>query len=253
MRVMVKVYLNRIKYLLAKCSFRKIEPISTKKRIVSFTFDDVPLSGIQNGASILNRYNFKGTFYIAFSFLDCETQPSFSASDVKQLYDDGHELACHTFSHPHFFKFKRKKDISSDLDINSKYLKKILPNYKFENFSFPFGEQTIRSKKIASKRFNTCRSNEWGVNVDKVDFNSLKSVRLYEKTVPIDKIEILLDDFSKNGGWLIFYTHDVQQLYSDYGCSENYFERVVNICSEKGIEVLSIKSALEKIKMKKTL
>ncbi|WP_037434922.1 polysaccharide deacetylase family protein, partial [Sinorhizobium fredii] len=39
--------------------------LETEAPLVSFTFDDVPDSALHEGAAILERYDVRGTFYIA--------------------------------------------------------------------------------------------------------------------------------------------------------------------------------------------
>src|SRR5580693_5675760 len=69
--------------------------------LVSFTFDDVPTSAYTNGATVLEQHNVRGTFYIASGILG-EMDRHWRVIDraqVRALYDRGHEIGCHTFSH----------------------------------------------------------------------------------------------------------------------------------------------------------
>ena len=69
--------------------------------LVSFTFDDVPDTACTNGAVVLERAGICGTFYIAAGI--CGHRDTdwrvIDRGQVRALYDGGHEIGCHTFSH----------------------------------------------------------------------------------------------------------------------------------------------------------
>src|SRR5216683_4088882 len=69
--------------------------------LVSFTFDDVPASAYTHGAAILEQYGVYGTFYIATGILGTTDKHwrVIDRAQVRALYDRGHEIGCHTFSH----------------------------------------------------------------------------------------------------------------------------------------------------------
>jgi len=57
-----------------------------------------------------------------------------------------------------------------------------------------------------------------------------------------------VNDLVKTGGWLTFFTHDVRNNPSDYGCTPADMNKIIEIVKASGAEVLSIKdtiSALE--------
>jgi len=221
--------------------------INFTEPVVSFTFDDVPRSAVVNGESILRKYNFSGTYYIAvehmrrhgfdFDQADCRL--------LQQIVECGGELGSHTYSHLHFFRSNRE-EIISDLEKNQEVIENFLPGYKFEHFSYPFGEQSSAGRAIIKNRFKSGRSVYDGINVDETDLNCLKGVRLYESIVPekiIDKINKAIEAKA----WIIFYTHDVEPNPSKYGCSPAYFEAIVKYCFEKNLKVLPINRVLDMI------
>ena len=68
---------------------------------MSFTFDDVPDSAYATGATVLDEYGIRGTFYIASGTCGAiDTHWRVIDHDqVPALYTAGHEIGCHTFSH----------------------------------------------------------------------------------------------------------------------------------------------------------
>jgi peptidoglycan/xylan/chitin deacetylase (PgdA/CDA1 family) len=219
--------------------------IRLREPVISFTFDDVPRSAIENGQAILNKYGFPGTFYISMKLMS-EEGFDFKKSDAEllgRIVDKGSELACHTFSHLHFFS-SDEKDILSDLQNNQAFIESILPGYRFQNISYPFGEQTLAARKIMKQRFRSARSVYRGLNAGKTDLNCLRSVRLYD-TISLDSVFDMIQTAVDKKAWLIFYTHDVMENPSAYGCSPSYFEEVVRHCHDKNLNVLTVNETLD--------
>jgi len=238
---MIKKITHIIHEILARYFYRKIVKISPNEKYVSFTFDDVPSSGFKNGIDVLNNVNLKGTFYVSLGLLDTV----YTKSELDYCFESGHELGCHTFEHKNLETLS-KVEIEYQLTQNQKSIKEIGINHFFKNFSFPFGGKSLKSKKIAASRFKTCRGIQQGINIGKVDFNNLQTIRLYEKSNSIERLEEILDEFNSKGGWLIFYTHDIQENFSKYGCSKEYFTSVVHRCLQKNYKIHTIKEMVDK-------
>lgn len=249
----MKKYLNYIKKKVADNSYRELITIDDNRKIVSFTFDDVPKSAFDNAVPILNKYNLRGTFYIALSFLKGmqENDDLYSKAELQECLRNGNELASHSYSHFHFYNTYSSKFISNDLKKNHLEFEKLNLDISLENFSYPYGELTRLAKKNISRLYTTCRGLDHGINVGRVDLNSLKAIQLYECKNSLKKINDIFKRFKESGGWLIFYTHDVQESFSRYGCSRKYFECVVKKSLELGFEVKTIKEAVDLLEITK--
>lgn len=241
----MKKYINIFKKKIADYSVISPLEIDKNPRIISFTFDDVPESAFDNAGKILDKYKVNGTFYICLSFLKGNNPNGFySESNLSDCIKAGNELGCHTFSHFHFFNTTDKQFILNDLEKNRREFGKLNLGVTLKNFSYPFGEQTRLAKQCASSVYASCRGIDHGINSGKSDLNNLKAIKLYEGKHSLQQIDKILNDFSKNGGWLIFYTHDVQEDFSQYGCSPEYFEAVVKNCIEYGFSIRTVEQAL---------
>lgn len=250
----MKKYINKIRRKIADISYKCIGIISNDKKLVTFTFDDVPKSTFENGGRILKKHNLSGTFYVAFSLMEnADSEGLFTSRNIEDCFKSGNEIACHTFSHFHFFKTKSGKFISNDLAKNSSEFKKLNLDTTLQNFSYPFGEQTRLAKKHVSKKYTTCRGVDSGVNVGKVDFHNLKAIQLYESKNSLLKIDDIISDFNIKGGWLIFYTHDIQDNYSTHGCSPAYFTAVVEKVIKSGFEIKNISQVTDILDIRKNI
>ena len=81
--------------------FRRPFLVSPHRPLISFTFDDFPRSALLAGGAILNRAGLSGTYYASLGLMGKKTPSGqiFVADDLKTLFEQGHELGCHTFSH----------------------------------------------------------------------------------------------------------------------------------------------------------
>jgi peptidoglycan/xylan/chitin deacetylase (PgdA/CDA1 family) len=242
-----EIIITSFKKILSSFFYKSIVKIKRGEKIVSFTFDDVPESTFINTLPILNKYNIKGTYYVALSLMAKTNERTglYYEEDLHKCLDSGHELGCHSYGHIHFYKTHNSASILNDLKLNQVTLKKISKETAFENFSYPFGEQTISAKKIASKLYSSCRGTDHGINVGRVDLNSLKTIKLYERKTSLSEIDKTLKSINKSGGWLIFYTHDVTDKFSPAGCSPLYLETVIKKCIDLGFEIKNIKETID--------
>ena len=71
-----------------------------------------------------------------------------------------------------------------------------------------------------------------GVNSGTVDLQFLRAMPLIDHRIGRDEIERAFDQAQTYNGWLIFYTHDVADRPSVYGCSPESAEP----CPGGGIE-----------------
>lgn len=244
---MMRRYLKYIRRKWASISFTRAVSIRLNEPVISFTFDDAPVSAFVNGGNILSKYGMSGTFYISMSLMSgVEESTRFTIQHLKDAIAQHNELACHTFGHTELYTVSVEKGIA-DITRNQEEIETILPGTRLTNFSYPFGSQTRPIKKFASSRFRSARGIGEGINHVKADLFDLKTIKLYEHRHTLEHIFAQIEKAKEENGWLIFYTHDVQDDPSEWGCSPAYFEAVVRKCKQDNIKVLTINEALNQI------
>ena len=69
--------------------------------MVSFSFDDAPLSAAILGGEILGDQQARGTYFLSAGLAgqDSPMGPMLQQADATRLAAADHEIACHTFSH----------------------------------------------------------------------------------------------------------------------------------------------------------
>ena len=66
---------------------------TTKPKVIYLTFDDGPSPLTGKFLDVLDKYNIKGTFFLVGN------QIQSNAEVVKRLYDEGHGIGLHTYTH----------------------------------------------------------------------------------------------------------------------------------------------------------
>lgn len=241
-------YIKFLKREWANWAFHKSIQLPLQEAVISFTFDDAPHSAFSTGGEILERHGYSGTYYIALTFLDDdqEREASFSKVDLERALRVGHELACHTHDHIDLSKTNLLESIK-DIKKNSKVFQALFPSKELKNFSYPFGAETLAIKKFLGQEFRSARGIGHGLNTGKVDLANLKTVKLYRDRLSTEEIEQKIQQAIARKAWLIFYTHDVTEDPSPYGCTPAYFETVVKQCASAGVRVLTIDKTLDLI------
>lgn len=115
---------------------------------IMLTFDDSHASHYEIAVPALNKYHFRGVFFIMTVCLD---KPGWlKTSDIKEMSAQGHIIGCHTWDHPDMVKHP-DYNVNEQLIKPKKYLEKITGT-SISYFAYPFGmwgEQTVKDLKDA--------------------------------------------------------------------------------------------------------
>src|ERR1700709_751387 len=162
----------------------RVEPFALRNAtpMVSFTFDDVPKSAATVGAAVLEAHDAHGTFYVIGSQVGTSSPlwDMVDGEDGVALHRQGHEIACHTFSH------KRACDLdaetlSTEIARNQRYLRSLDASIRIENLPYPFGYGSFVRKRQLKTIFKSCRSIVPGVNSGSVDLQFLRAMPLLHR------------------------------------------------------------------------
>lgn len=204
--------------------------------VISFTFDDFPSSAM-NASKLLTGSGFAGTFYASMSKMN---KPGFFTADqLEWLISRGHEIGCHTYSHKSL-RFCSGEVIKSEFNQNQKTISALFPEYKFQNFAYPFGILPLFGGSQITQSFTTARGISHGINHGKIKSHKLKAVKLYENLHSPEMIQKFLNKAGELNGWIIFYTHGVDKNYDKYSCSPEYFNKILDLSINTGYDILSV-------------
>jgi peptidoglycan/xylan/chitin deacetylase (PgdA/CDA1 family) len=238
----------RLNNRLIQATPRQVMQIPTREPIVSFSFDDVPLSALEVGAAILEAHGVHGTFYIAGG-LAGRVEPGrtlIDAAGCRQLAARGHEIGCHTFAHPDLRHVDRAF-LRADLARNADYLDAVDPRPGRRNFAYPYGSASLGKRAMLAKAFRTCRAGGEAINRGPTDPTFLRGVEIRQPEAYVSLLTRWIDALVAKPGWLIFFTHDISPAPTPYGCTAAAFERLVRHAVERGCRVLTVDAALDRM------
>ncbi|MEM9738979.1 MAG: polysaccharide deacetylase family protein [Pseudomonadota bacterium] len=218
------------------------------RAIISFTFDDFPKSAAQNGADILDRFHAHGAYYTCTGFVDQEGPfgPYYTLEDMRSLADAGHEIAAHTQTHINCSK-ALQANVLSDIDENLNALCLHNPTQTIRHFAYPYGETRLALKNALSDRFETGRGVLPGINRRGTDLMQLRAVELNMDADSIRRAERMIEAAVRSPGWLIFFTHDVQNEPSAFGVTPKTLERIVRQARDSGAYLTTPSGAMAEI------
>ncbi len=223
--------------------------IKLDRPIISFSFDDFPVSAYKVAGKILEENSLRGTYYTSMGLNSKTTDEMgkhFNNDIIFKMIEKGHEIGCHTYSH---LAYKKNNIIEylNDVDKNKKYFKEYFNQNDFTNFSYPFGLTSLQLKNKMSMKYDTCRGIFPGINNRIIDLSMLRANKLYSSSIPLKKNSNLIDKNKLVNGWLIFYTHDIEKYPSPWGCTSEYFSKIVDESLKSGAEILTVREAYKKV------
>lgn len=109
---------------------------SLPSKPIMITFDDTDEDQYTIGAAELNKYHFKGVFFIMTISIG---RPHYmSAQQIKELSDEGHVIAAHTWDHQAVTKLITEKDFDAEL-LQPKHKLEAITGKTIDCFAYPFG------------------------------------------------------------------------------------------------------------------
>jgi peptidoglycan/xylan/chitin deacetylase (PgdA/CDA1 family) len=237
----------RISNRLARHFFAAPLQLKSGQPMVSFTFDDIPRSAATLGAPMLEEAGGRGTFYVAGALVNqpnnhCE---GIDPGGIVKLGRSGHEIACHTFSH------RRATDLdatamAAEIAQNRRYLEALDASIRLENFAYPYGLATVARKRQLTNSFRSARGILPGVNSGTIDLQFLRSTPLIDKDIDRAGIDRVFDEAVATSGWLIFYTHDVADTPSPWGCTPGLLRHALDAAKRRNMPMVSVAEALRR-------
>jgi peptidoglycan/xylan/chitin deacetylase (PgdA/CDA1 family) len=213
--------------------------------MVSFTFDDFPSDALSIGGQILESAGYRGTYYVSSGLLGTKTACGQIADgdDLKRCIQRGHELANHTLSHVDCTTIE-KTELIRQVEEN----RNSLPPAATRNFAYPFGSSNLTAMRIISSYIATGRGIEKGINARGTNTKRLRANPIYS-CAGVDRLLTLIEQNMGTRGWLIFYTHDVNETPSQFGCTPEDFRAVVAAVKGAQFDVVTIEEGRRRLNL----
>lgn len=179
--------------------------------LISITFDDGWEDNYTQAAPLLMRYGIRGTHYIIGGVQQDMQYMTFA--QIKQLQQNGQEVACHTMSHP---------DITSLNDASLKYelrgcqeaLSKEFGSIR--DFATPYGHSDDRTMGVIKQYYRSHRNTDGDISngLSEFDVNVASSFNRYNiigvtvrHDTTLDQLKAAVEYAKANNGWLVLTYH----------------------------------------------
>lgn len=218
-----------------------------KKTIVSFTFDDFPISAGTHGSDILEKYGAKGTYYTSTGLKgkDLPTGKQFENEDIRRLMKNGHEIAAHTHTHLDCAAHDIQT-VLSDIDRNVTELND-LTGREMTQFAYPYGETTAALKQELTSKFSIARGILPGINTEKSDRMQLRALELTPDPYTTKRALSAIETGECSPSWIVIFTHDVADEPSNYGAKKSALNTIAKAAKDSGAELLTMSEAYSTI------
>ena len=134
----------------------------------------------------------------------------------------------------------------AEIAENCRYLTGLDASIKLEDFAYPYGLASLSHKELLADTFRSSRGILPGVNRDIVDLQVLRATPLVCQHIDRDGVDRAFDDLMASGGWLIFYSHDVAESPSPYGCTADLLQHALQAASRRKLPIVTVAAALDR-------
>jgi peptidoglycan/xylan/chitin deacetylase (PgdA/CDA1 family) len=220
-------------------------PMRNTRPMLSFTFDDVPVTACDVGTRILEERGARGTFYIAGAGCGKTSPVGLLASieQIRAVWSRGHEIGCQTYRHSAVSRLCRS-ELETEYFRNQSALRMIDDKIAVRNFAYPYGDLAFGARRYLEMQYDSCRSVDHGINQRIADLGSLKAYALESASIDRKKIAALIAETIRTNGWLIFVCHDVTDQPSKYGVQPELLNFAVEVAQRSGCQLVTVDEAL---------
>jgi len=194
-----------------------IYSVATEEKKVSLTINCAwNADDIDNILETLNKYNVKITFFMVGDWVEKYTDAA------KKIYENGHELANHSYSHPHVNNLSKEENISQ-INKCSELIKQITgsPSVLYRG---QYGEYNNTVIEAAEETNHT--TIQW--SIDSLDYKSLTGEQMWERIGP--KLE--------NGSIILMHNGTENTALS--------LDMIISNIKEKGYEIVPVSELIYK-------
>lgn len=233
-------------------SVSSCRPKGTIRPSIALSFDDNYIDEWYAHKNLFARYNARVTFCLS----NIEQLDSIKIEKLKQLRNEGHEIANHSYSHTNPRNFIEKNSITEYLDQEVDKQDSILKQLGFTptSFALPFGISTQELIDSLQNRYNYTRGATFNIpykltrkkkTLDK--FNNIfvyNTGAIYSEAMGVDynfenRIKHVIPALERclsDSICLVLYAHRINTSNEDYSVSPFFLDSLFNIISEMGVE-----------------
>jgi len=237
---------GKLRRRLVRLLDRRPAKVELNRPMVSFAFDDAPVSALTTGAKILEARGVRGTYFISAGLAGQDSTMGRYATREELLAASaaGHELGCHTYSHLDCGGAD-EATIAADIARNEAVLAE-WGAPRPTNFAYPYGDVSPTAKRLLAKRYGLSRALHHGLIQSGTDLNQAPAIGIEGPAGGIYARRWLEYAVSRRA-WVIFYTHDVTENPSVCGCTPRVLRELVDRARSLGCDIVTVAEGARRV------
>lgn len=230
----------------------KPAPQLFEEPLLSVTYDDGWESIYSQALPILQRNGIHTTQYVLSG--TSKNKQYMSWEQIGALQKAGHEIACHSISHP---------DLTT---LDDKHLREQLTGCKHDltvrygdvtNFASPYGAETGHTVNEISKVFGSQRNTNGDLSdgITDDDMNTGANFSRYDivgitvhHDTTIDQLKAALEYAKAHNAWIVLTYHQADDENSKYALDINHMKQQLEFLSKSDIRIVTVNQALASLK-----
>jgi peptidoglycan/xylan/chitin deacetylase (PgdA/CDA1 family) len=237
---------GKLRRRIVRLQTRRPARVELLRPMVSFTFDDVPISAIETAGPMLEAHGARGTYFVCAGLAGQDSRMGRYAArdDILAAQAMGHEIACHTFGHLDCGAADALA-IETDIACNDA----ALADWGVEattTFAYPYGDVSSAAKRVAGVRFALARALHHGLIETGADLNQTPAVGI-EGSNGAEVAMRWLERAAARNAWLILYTHDVRADPSSVGCRPEVMQQLIDASAALGFDLVTVAEGARRI------
>jgi peptidoglycan/xylan/chitin deacetylase (PgdA/CDA1 family) len=230
---------GKLRRRLVRLAHRRPLAVAPARPLITFAFDDAPLTAAKAGAAILEARGARGVYFVSAGLAGQEAPMGVcaEATDYRDLQAAGHEIACHTYSHLDCGRATGAQAFA-DVERNIETLK-AWGLGEPATFAYPYGDVGFGPKRALASRFAVLRALHPGVIELGTDLNQAPAVGI-EGADGEAVARRWMSEARARDAWVVLFTHDVQPTPSPWGCTGEALARLVDEALASDFEIVTL-------------
>jgi peptidoglycan/xylan/chitin deacetylase (PgdA/CDA1 family) len=219
----------------------QIPDAKLKQGMVSITFDDGWESVETRAKTLLDKYQFKASFYIISDVSAQSVDGYMGFSTIKHLKSAGHEIASHSLTH-----CDQTTLTSQQIKDNAEQSKKTLESQglgPITSFAYPLGQYNKTTQDIYSKNYTYIRTSDAGYNDRYFDETNIHSMGVLNATSD-ETFKSWLDFAAAQHQWVVLVYHRIDET-GKYSVTNDQLDRQFALIKQSNLQVLPLSSAAQ--------
>ncbi len=223
--------------------------------ILTFTFDDAPVTQYTNAVPILAKYNFSATTYINTDYIG-NKKGKLQLDQLKEMENVyGWDVSSHTLSHLDVAQKGKDSMIKKQILGAKQYLIDNGFSKGIEHFAYPFGSFDYDyTMELVKEHFKSARGIRGNIEtIPPADDYRLRVLYIFNHTHPSTVLK-RVDNAIENGDWLILVNHGIEDSNANHIHSKYLkanFEKIVEGVYNSGIKVMTVSEVYDQLIEKK--